>query len=232
MSAEESTLPVEPPVDLPIARPSKIIAVGLNYRDHAAESQMDLPDRPLLFAKWPNSLIGDGDAIRIPPESTQVDFEAELGVVIGQASRGPVSVSSVLDLVAGYICLNDVSARDVQFADGQWTRGKSFDTFCPVGPALVPASSVPDPQALRIRCLLNGETMQDATTADMIFSVAEVIAFISASIALEPGDVIASGTPPGVGFARTPPVYLAPGDVVTVEIESIGTLTNPVVAAE
>jgi 2-keto-4-pentenoate hydratase/2-oxohepta-3-ene-1,7-dioic acid hydratase in catechol pathway len=140
-------------------------------------------------------------------------------------------VSSALDLVAGYICLNDVSARDVQFADGQWTRGKSFDTFCPVGPALVPASSVPDPQALRIRCLLNGETMQDATTADMIFSVAEVIAFISASIALEPGDVIASGTPPGVGFARTPPVYLAPGDVVTVEIESIGTLTNPVVAA-
>jgi 2-keto-4-pentenoate hydratase/2-oxohepta-3-ene-1,7-dioic acid hydratase in catechol pathway len=231
MSAEESTLPVEPPVDLPIARPSKIIAVGLNYRDHAAESQMDLPDRPLLFAKWPNSLIGDGDAIRIPPESAQVDFEAELGVVIGRASRGPVPVSSALDLVAGYICLNDVSARDVQFADGQWTRGKSFDTFCPVGPALVPASSVPDPQALRIRCLLNGETMQDATTADMIFSVAEVIAFISASIALEPGDVIASGTPPGVGFARTPPVYLAPGDVVTVEIESIGTLTNPVVAA-
>jgi len=231
MSAEESTLPVEPPVDLPIARPSKIIAVGLNYRDHAAESQMDLPDRPLLFAKWPNSLIGDGDAIRIPPESAQVDFEAELGVVIGRASRGPVPVSSALDLVAGYICLNDVSARDVQFADGQWTRGKSFDTFCPVGPALVPASSVPDPQALRIRCLLNGETMQDATTADMIFSVAEVIAFISASIALEPGDVIASGTPPGVGFARTPPVYLAPGDVVTIEIESIGTLTNTVVAA-
>jgi 2-keto-4-pentenoate hydratase/2-oxohepta-3-ene-1,7-dioic acid hydratase in catechol pathway len=140
-------------------------------------------------------------------------------------------VSSALDLVAGYLCLNDVSARDVQFADGQWTRGKSFDTFCPVGPVLVPASSVPDPQALRIRCLLNGETMQDATTADMIFSVAEVIAFITASIALEPGDVIASGTPPGVGFARTPPVYLAPGDVVVVEIESIGTLTNPVVAA-
>jgi 2-keto-4-pentenoate hydratase/2-oxohepta-3-ene-1,7-dioic acid hydratase in catechol pathway len=232
MSAEESALPVEPPVDLPIARPSKIIAVGLNYRDHAAESKMDLPDRPLLFAKWPNSLIGDGDAIRIPPESAQVDFEAELGVVIGQASRRPVPVSRALDLVAGYICLNDVSARDVQFADGQWTRGKSFDTFCPVGPTLVPASSVPDPQSLRIRCFLNGKTMQDATTADMIFSVAEVIAFISSSIALEPGDVIASGTPPGVGFARTPPVYLAPGDVVTVEIESIGTLTNPVVAAQ
>jgi 2-keto-4-pentenoate hydratase/2-oxohepta-3-ene-1,7-dioic acid hydratase in catechol pathway len=231
MSADESTLPAEFPVGLPIARPSKIIAVGLNYRDHAAESQMELPDRPLLFAKWPNSLIGDGEAIRIPPESAQVDFEAELGVVIGESSRRPVPVSSALELVAGYICLNDVSARDVQFADGQWTRGKSFDTFCPVGPALVPASSVPDPQALRIRCLLNGQTMQDATTADMIFSVAEVIAFISASIALEPGDVIASGTPPGVGFARTPPVYLAPGDVVTVEIESIGTLTNPVVAA-
>jgi 2-keto-4-pentenoate hydratase/2-oxohepta-3-ene-1,7-dioic acid hydratase in catechol pathway len=216
---------------LPIARPSKIIAVGLNYRDHAAEAQLDVPERPLLFAKWPNALIGDGEAIRIPPESDQVDFEAELGVVIGEGSRGPVPAERALDLVAGYLCLNDVSARDVQFADGQWTRGKSFDTFCPVGPELVPASAVPDPQALRIRCLVNGEVMQDATTADMIFSVADVIAYVSSSIALEPGDVIATGTPPGVGFARTPPVFLRPGDVVAVEIERVGTLTNPVVAA-
>jgi len=217
---------------LPIPRPSKIIAVGLNYRDHAAESQMELPERPLLFAKWPNSLIGDGEAIRLPPESAQVDFEAELGVVVGSVSRGSVPVERALELVAGYVCLNDVSARDVQFSDGQWTRGKSFDTFCPVGPELVPASAVPDPQALRIRCLLNGEVMQDATTADMIFSVAEVIAFVSSSISLEPGDVIATGTPPGVGFARTPPVFLRAGDVVSVEIERIGVLTNPVVAAE
>jgi 2-keto-4-pentenoate hydratase/2-oxohepta-3-ene-1,7-dioic acid hydratase in catechol pathway len=230
MSVREE-LPEAEARPLPIARPSKIIAVGLNYVDHADESKMEVPDRPLLFAKWPNSLIGDGDAIRLPPESDQVDFEAELGVVIGEQTRGPVPAERALDVVAGYLCLNDVSARDVQFADGQWTRGKSFDTFCPVGPALVPASRIPDPQALRIRSLVNDEVMQDATTADMIFSVAEVIAYVSSSIALEPGDVIASGTPPGVGFARTPPVFLRPGDVVTIEIEGIGTLTNPVVAA-
>ena len=216
---------------LPIARPSKIVAVGLNYVDHAAESKMEVPARPLLFAKWPSSLIGDGDAIRLPPESEQVDFEAELGVVIGEPTRGPVPIGRALEVVAGYLCLNDVSARDVQFADGQWTRGKSFDTFCPVGPALVPASRIPDPQALRIRSLVNDEVMQDATTADMIFSVAEIIAYVSSSISLEPGDVIASGTPPGVGFARTPPVFLRPGDVVAIEIEGIGTLTSPVVGA-
>jgi len=232
MNVGEWTAMAESGGTLPIPRPSKIIGVGLNYREHAAESQMQLPERPLLFAKWPNSLIGNGDAIRLPSESAQVDFEAELGVVVGCASRGAIPVERALELVAGYVCLNDVSARDVQFADGQWTRGKSFDTFCPVGPELVPASAVPDPQALRIRCLLNGEVMQDATTADMIFSVAEVIAFVSSSISLEPGDVIATGTPPGVGFARTPPVFLRPGDVVSVEIERIGVLTNPVVAAE
>jgi 2-keto-4-pentenoate hydratase/2-oxohepta-3-ene-1,7-dioic acid hydratase in catechol pathway len=216
---------------LPIARPSKIIAVGLNYVDHAGESKMDVPEQPLLFAKWPNALIGDGEAIRLPPHTEQVDFEAELGVVIGEPTRGPVQVERALEIVAGYLCLNDVSARDVQFGDGQWTRGKSFDTFCPVGPTLVPAAQIQDPQALRIRALLNDEVMQDATTADMIFSVAEIIAYVSASISLEVGDIIASGTPPGVGFARTPPVYLRPGDVVAVEIEGVGTLTNPVVAA-
>jgi 2-keto-4-pentenoate hydratase/2-oxohepta-3-ene-1,7-dioic acid hydratase in catechol pathway len=222
-------MPEARPRPLPIAPPSKIIGIGLNYHDHAAEAKMDLPARPLLFAKWPNALIGDGEPIRLPPESNEVDFEAELGVVIGEATRGPVPVERALDVVAGYICLNDVSARDVQFADGQWTRGKSFDTFCPVGPVLVPAREIADPQSLRIRCLVNGDVMQDASTADMIFSVAEVIAYVSSSIALEPGDVIASGTPPGVGFARTPPVYLRNGDVVTVKIEGIGTLTNPVV---
>jgi 2-keto-4-pentenoate hydratase/2-oxohepta-3-ene-1,7-dioic acid hydratase in catechol pathway len=214
---------------LAINLPSKIIAVGLNYHDHAAESKMQVPERPLLFAKWPNGLIGDGEPIRIPPISNEVDFEAELGVVIGRTVNAPVAVEHALELVAGYICANDVSARDVQFSDGQWTRGKSFDTFCPVGPALVPAGEIPDAQSLRIRCLLNDEVMQDGTTGDMIFSVAEVISFISEAITLEPGDLILTGTPPGVGFARVPPVYLRPGDTVTVEIEGVGTLTNPVV---
>ena len=212
---------------LVIERPGKIVCVGLNYRDHAAEGGMDLPKAPLLFAKWPNTLIGDGDAIVLPPESTQVDYEAELGVVIGRLAKR-VSERDALDHVEGYICLNDVSARDMQFADGQWTRGKSFDTFCPVGPELVPADRIPDPQALRIRCLLNGEALQDASTADMIFSVAEVIAYISDGIELVAGDLILTGTPPGVGFVRTPPVFLQDGDEVTVEIEGVGTLTNPV----
>jgi 2,4-didehydro-3-deoxy-L-rhamnonate hydrolase len=221
-AAERRRLPIEPP--------SKIIAVGLNYHDHAAESKMEVPTRPLLFAKWPNSLIGDGDEIRIPRESNEIDFEAELGVVIGEPPRSPVPVERALEFVAGYLCLNDVSARDVQFADGQWTRGKSFDTFCPIGPSLVPAGKIPDPQVLRIRCLVNDVVMQDATTADMIFSVAELIAYVSSSITLERGDVIATGTPPGVGFARTPPIFLRDGDVVSVEIEGIGRLTNPVAA--
>jgi 2-keto-4-pentenoate hydratase/2-oxohepta-3-ene-1,7-dioic acid hydratase in catechol pathway len=211
---------------LPIALPGKIVCVGLNYRDHAEESGMDLPERPLLFAKWPSSLIGPGQPILIPQQATQVDYEAELGVVIGtRASR--VSVDDALGHVEGYLCANEVSARDVQFADGQWTRGKSFDTFGPVGP-LVPAAEVPDPQALQIRCLVNGEVMQDSSTAQMVFTVAEVIAFISDGITLEPGDLILTGTPAGVGLGRKPPVYLADGDEVTIEIEGIGSLTNPV----
>lgn len=215
----------------PFPPPSKIIAVGLNYRDHAAEVELELPERPLLFAKWPNALIGDGEAIRLPRCSSEVDFEAELGVVIGTAASAPVAADDALALVGGYTCLNDVSARDIQFGDGQWTRGKSFDTFCPVGPHVVPAAAVPDPQALRVRCLVNGDVMQDAPTSDMVFSVAELVSFISGCVSLEPGDLIATGTPPGVGFTRTPPRYLTPGDVVTVEIPGVGTLTNPVVAA-
>ena len=211
---------------LPFARPSKIVCVGLNYRDHAEESGMELPSRPLLFAKWPNSLIGPGEPIVLPEQATDVDYEAELGVVIGKRAQS-VSVADALDYVAGYCCANEVSARDIQFADGQWTRGKSFDTFGPVGP-IVPADQVPDPQALGIRCLLNGEAVQDSSTAQMVFTVAEVIAFISDGITLEPGDLILTGTPAGVGLGRKPPVYLADGDVVTIEIESVGTLTNPV----
>ena len=212
---------------LPFARPSKIVCVGLNYVDHAAESKMEVPTRPLLFAKWPNALIGPGQPIVLPAEAKEVDYEAELGIVIARTAR-EVSVDDALDFVAGYTCANDVSARDVQFADGQWTRGKSFDTFCPVGPALVPAAEIADPQTLRIRCLVNGEALQDASTTDMIFPIAELIAYISDGIQLEPGDLILTGTPPGVGFARTPPIFLEDGDEVTVEIEGVGTLTNPV----
>lgn len=215
---------------LPIERPQKIICVGLNYRDHAEEQGVPLPDRPLLFAKWPNALIGPGEPIVIPSITEQVDYEAELGVVIGRRVRG-VSVENALEAVAGYLCVNDVSARDLQFSDKQWVRGKSLDTFCPVGPSLVPASQVPDPQALRIRAILNGRVLQDSTTANMVFGVAELIAFVSQAITLEPGDLIATGTPAGVGIFRQPPVLLQPGDEITIEIEGLGALANPVVAA-
>lgn len=197
--------------------PEKIICVGLNYRSHSAEQSVEPPPHPLLFAKWPNTLIGSADPIRLPPISSQVDFEAELGVVIGRGSD-----------VWGYTCLNDVSARDLQFADGQWVRGKSLDTFCPIGPALVPAERIPDPQALRIRALLNGVVMQDATTADMLFPVDEVVSFVQEAITLTPGDLIATGTPEGVGAFRVPPVFLGDGDEITVEIDGIGRLANRV----
>jgi 2,4-didehydro-3-deoxy-L-rhamnonate hydrolase len=219
-----------PPVSpLPIDRPQKIICVGLNYTDHAAEASLSLPERPLLFAKWPNTLIGPREPIVLPSITSKVDYEGELAVVIGRkASR--LTADDALDAVAGYLCANDVSARDLQFADKQWVRGKSLDTFCPVGPALVPASEIPDPQALVLRTILNGETVQEAPTSNMIFSVAQIVAFTSEAITLEPGDLILTGTPAGVGIFRTPELLLKPGDEVTVEIEGIGTLTNPVAA--
>jgi 2-keto-4-pentenoate hydratase/2-oxohepta-3-ene-1,7-dioic acid hydratase in catechol pathway len=160
---------------------------------------------------------------------TKCDYEAELGVVIGQRVRD-VSAESALEAVAGYICVNDVSARDLQFADGQWTRGKSPDTFCPVGPRLVPRDEIPDPHALGIRAILNGETVQESTTANMVFGVAEVIAYVTQTITLESGDLIATGTPAGVGAFRKPPLFMQPGDEITIEIEGLGSLTNPVVA--
>jgi 2-keto-4-pentenoate hydratase/2-oxohepta-3-ene-1,7-dioic acid hydratase in catechol pathway len=218
-------------VPLPIDRPQKIVCVGLNYRDHAEEQGTELPAAPLLFAKWPNALIGSGEPIVIPPVTKQVDYEAELGVVVGERVRG-ASPDNALEAVAGYLCLNDVSARDLQFSDGQWVRGKSLDTFCPVGPVLVSADEVPDPQALAIRALVNGEALQDSSTSNMVFSVAQIIAHISQAITLEPGDLIATGTPAGVGAFRDPQVWLRPGDEVTIEIEGVGALTNPVRAAE
>jgi 2-keto-4-pentenoate hydratase/2-oxohepta-3-ene-1,7-dioic acid hydratase in catechol pathway len=215
---------------LPIERPQKIICVGLNYRDHAEEQGVDLPERPLLFAKWPNTLIGPGDEIVLPAISEKVDYEAELGVVIGATTRG-VSVENALEAVRGYLCANDVSGRDLQFSDGQWVRGKSLDTFCPVGPRLVPAAEVSDPQALGIRAILNGEVMQDSTTANMVFGVAEIVSFASQAITLEPGDLILTGTPAGVGIFRDPQRLLREGDEITIEIDGLGALTNPVVAA-
>jgi 2-keto-4-pentenoate hydratase/2-oxohepta-3-ene-1,7-dioic acid hydratase in catechol pathway len=212
----------------PVTRPEKIICVGLNYRDHAAESGQPVPDQPVLFAKYPNSLIGLGASIKLPraaPES--VDYEAELAVVIGRpASR--VSTSNALDHVAGYTCANDVSARDLQSRGGQWVHGKAIDTFLPLGPWLVTTDEIGDPQRLRISCTVNGDVLQDSNTRQMVFGVAQLISFISQTISLAPGDIIITGTPPGVGFARKPPRFLRAGDDVTVSIERIGDLTNPV----
>jgi 2-keto-4-pentenoate hydratase/2-oxohepta-3-ene-1,7-dioic acid hydratase in catechol pathway len=207
-------------------RPAKIIAVGRNYREHAAEESAALPTAPLLFAKFPSSLVGDGATITWSSGLTaEVDYEAELAVVIGRRARN-VPIDQALDHVLGYSCLNDVSARDLQVSDGQWTRAKSLDTFCPMGPWLVTADAVPDPGALRVRCRVNGEPRQDASTAELVHGVAELIAYCSRSFTLEPGDVIATGTPGGVGAFRDPPVFLADGDAVEVEVDRIGTLTN------
>jgi len=214
-------------VPLPTDRPQKIVCVGLNYVDHAAEGSQKIPEHPLLFAKWPNTLIGPREPIVLPSITTKVDYEGELAVVIGTRARR-LAVDDALDAVGGYLCANDVSARDLQFGDGQWVRGKSLDTFCPIGPALVPASEIPDPGTLRLKTILNGEVVQEAPTRDMIFSVAEIVAFVSEAITLEPGDLILTGTPAGVGIFRDPELLLQPGDEVTVEIEGVGTLTNPV----
>ena len=213
---------------LPIERPGKIVCVGLNYSDHAEEQGAELPAEPLLFAKWPTSLIGPGEAIVIPPIVAKADYEAELGVVIGARVKG-VSKENALEAVAGYLCANDVSARDLQFSDGQWTRGKSPDTFCPVGP-MTPRDDVTDPHALAIRALVNGEVLQDSTTANLIFGIDEVIAYVSRTSTLEPGDLVLTGTPAGVGVFRKPQRLLQPGDEVTIEIEGLASLTNPVVA--
>lgn len=211
----------------PVPRPRKVLCIGLNYRDHAEESGLPLPERPLLFSKFPTCVIGPEDAIRLPAGSEQVDYEAELGVVIGRrVSR--CTRAEAAAAVLGYMNVNDVSARDFQFADGQWQRGKSCDTFCPTGPFLATADEVPDAQKLRIRCRLDGVTLQDSSTDQLIFGVAEVIEHIARSITLEPGDVIATGTPPGVGFARKPPIWLRSGGRVEVEVEGLGVLANPI----
>ena len=203
-----------------------MVAVGLNYLGHATEQNQRPPSQPLVFAKLPSAVIGHGAEIVWDPALTrQVDAEAELAVVIGRRARH-VHAANALDHVLGYTACNDVSARDLQAADGQWVRAKSLDTFCPMGPVLVTADEIPDPSGLKIECIINGTPTQSASTADMHFSVSHLISWCSASFTLEPGDVIATGTPPGVGIYRDPPRLLADGDEVVVEIERIGRLAN------
>jgi len=212
-----------------VVNPQKVLAIGLNYARHAQEGGIEPPKSPVSFVKTNNSIAGPDDEIRYSKDdSTQVDYEVELAMVIGRRAR-KVSVADALDYVLGYTVCNDVSARDAQFAEGQWVRSKSFDTFCPLGPWIVSTDEIPDPQALGLRCRVNGTTLQDSSTADMIFGCAELISFLSRAMTLEPGDVIATGTPEGVGFARKPPVWLLHGDVVEAEVGGIGTLRNTVV---
>jgi 2-keto-4-pentenoate hydratase/2-oxohepta-3-ene-1,7-dioic acid hydratase in catechol pathway len=222
LPAETLNRPMPPPV-----RPRNLICVGLNYRDHASESKMDLPVHPLLFSKTCNAIGGHNHIICIPDSCQELDFEAELAVVMGSTCRS-VRAADAMSFVAGFTCINDISARDFQFSDGQWFRGKSCDGFAPLGPWLVTRDEIPDHRSLHIRCLLNGQVMQDSTTGNLVFDVPALIEFISTFITLEPGDVIATGTPPGVGFARKPPVYLRHGDRVEVEIERVGLLGNAV----
>ena len=209
-------------------RPGKVVAIGLNYLDHVRETGMEAPKRPLVFAKWPTSVVGPDEAIVVDSELTErVDWEVELAAVIGRPARN-VTAARALEHVVGYTVANDVSARDLQFADGQWVRGKSFDTFCPLGPVLVTADEVPDPQALRLATRVNGEVVQDSSTSEMVFGVADLIAFCSRSFTLEPGDVLLTGTPWGCGEFMDPRRSLQPGDVVECEIDGIGLLRNPV----
>lgn len=207
--------------------PGKLICVGLNYRDHAAEAGLPLPAEPLLFSKYPSAVIGPGAPIIVPDFVDQPDWEAELAVVIGRRCTS-VSAARALDSVLGYACINDVSARDIQGRESQWMRAKSFDTFAPLGPWITTADEVEDPQALRIRCLVDDEVVQDSSTSQMVFSVAEIIEFVTRHVTLLPGDVIATGTPPGVGVGRKPPRFLGDGEVVSVDIESIGRIDNRV----
>jgi 2,4-diketo-3-deoxy-L-fuconate hydrolase len=210
----------------PVARPGKIICLGKNYADHVAEFDSKTPERPILFAKAATALIGPCDAIRIPADA-EVDIEVELAVVIGKAAR-QVSESEAMTCIAGYTVLDDVTDRRAQRADGQWFRAKSRDTFCPLGPYLITAEEIPDPYALRLYSKIRGQVIQDARAADMIFKIAHLIAYASVAMTLEPGDVLSTGTPGGIGSARTPPILLRPGDEVEIGVEGIGVQRNRV----
>ena len=211
----------------PIPNPAKILCIGLNYLDHCIETNQPVPQHPILFAKYNNALTGHLKPILLDGSSKQVDYEAELAFVVGKRAFH-VGEAEAMDYVAGYITANDVSGRDVQFADSQWVRGKTLDTFCPLGPWLVTKDEIADPHNLRIVCRVNGETLQDSNTKQLIFNIPALLSFLSQGITLEPGDIVLTGTPPGVGFTRKPQVLLKPGDVVEVEIEGVGLLSNPV----
>lgn len=212
----------------PLPSPSKIICVGQNYLDHIREQKAEIPTTPILFSKAPTSIIGPNEPIRWPKGLTeQADLEVELGVVIGTRMSG-VPAAKALDHVFGYTVLNDVSARDLQFGDKQWVRGKSLDRFCPIGPVIVTRDEIPDPQKLRLTSACNGRVWQDSNTKEMIFSVATLLEFICRGITLLPGDLIATGTPHGIGFAQKPPAYIVAGDKLRLEVEGIGVLENPV----
>ena len=214
-----------PPID-----PPNILALGFSYGKHAGETNSKAPESPVLFLKTTTSLIGPGDTILLPKAGPdEVDYEAELAIVIGKRAKN-VSPNEAADYILGYTCANDVSARDWQMRKQkqQWARGKSFDTFCPLGPYLVTKDEVPDPDNLRIQSILNGKVMQDSNTSDLLFNVAQIVSDVSQSLTLLPGTVIMTGTPEGVGFVRKPPVFMRPGDVITIHIEKLGELTNPV----
>jgi 2-keto-4-pentenoate hydratase/2-oxohepta-3-ene-1,7-dioic acid hydratase in catechol pathway len=212
----------------PIVRPPKVICIGLNYRDHAEESNMKIPDRPTVFAKFPHTVIGPGDAVVLPKASTQPDYEAEFAVVIGKPGRY-IKKENWKDHVFGYTIVHDVSARDFQLATSQWIMGKTFDTFCPMGPVITTADEIADPHQLDVRLTLNGQVLQDSNTKHLIFDLPTLIEHLSSVFTLESGDIISTGTPAGVGFARKPPIYLKPGDTATIYVQGIGELTNPFV---
>jgi 2-keto-4-pentenoate hydratase/2-oxohepta-3-ene-1,7-dioic acid hydratase in catechol pathway len=211
----------------PLLRPGKIICVGLNYESHRAEQGLKSPARPVFFLKSSNTICGPGDSIVLPPNSTEVDYEAEFAAVVGKRGKG-IPEEKVFEHIAGYTILNDVSARDMQYGDRQWFRGKSCDTFGPTGPCIVTADEIPDPHSLQISLTLNGRTMQESNTHDLIFKIPFLVSYLSQSLTWEVGDLLSTGTPGGVGHHRKPPVYLRPGDTVSVTVEGIGTLTNPV----
>jgi 2-keto-4-pentenoate hydratase/2-oxohepta-3-ene-1,7-dioic acid hydratase in catechol pathway len=214
----------------PVARPGKILCAGINYLSHKDENPgAVMPESPFFFSKLPSALIGEGDPILIPAPASQVDYEVELAVIIGRRAKR-LTPEEALGVVFGYTVANDVSGRDIQFKDAQITLGKGCDSFCPLGPVVVTADEVRDPQALEVFSRVNGETRQSASTQEMVFTVAELLVSVSQYITLEPGDIVTTGTPAGVGTFRQPPVYLAPGDVVTVGVTGIAELTNPVVA--
>jgi 2-keto-4-pentenoate hydratase/2-oxohepta-3-ene-1,7-dioic acid hydratase in catechol pathway len=213
----------------PIAHPPKLLCIGLNYRDHAIESNMALPKTPVVFTKFSNSIVGPGSTVVLPKASSQPDYEAELAIVIGKGGRN-IAAADWQSHVFGYTIVNDVSARDIQMATSQWSLGKSFDTFCPMGPAIVTLDELGDPHKLAIRLSIDGEYLQDSNTDELVFKTGELIAYLSSVMTLCPGDIISTGTPAGVGLGRKPQRWLKPGETMTVEIEGIGKLTNPLAA--